>query len=148
MARISLPGNARLAFPVRQLRWAILVFDLDPTTGHEQGGERRALVVSYDAFHRSTLATICPITAARSAPTYPNEVAIPSGEGGQTKDGVILCHQVRTVSLERVTGGSPRIVGYVTKPEIRSAVREALGVHLGLDIPSHADGGIGSAQYR
>jgi mRNA-degrading endonuclease toxin of MazEF toxin-antitoxin module len=108
--------------------------------GHEQGGERRALVVSYEAFHRSLLATICPITAARSTPGYPNEVAIPRGEAGQTKDAVILCHQVRTVSLERVTGTVPRILGYVTNPAIRTAVRAALAVHLGLDMPSHADG--------
>ncbi|HYU49476.1 MAG TPA: type II toxin-antitoxin system PemK/MazF family toxin [Candidatus Limnocylindria bacterium] len=126
-----------------QLRWAVVIVDLDPTEGHEQAGQRRALVVSYEAFHRSGLVTVCPITAARERPRYPGEVAIPAGEGGQTKDGLILCAQVRTISVRRIRasgilpdGG----IAYVTDPRIRSAVRAALRHHLGLDIPPLSDG--------
>lgn len=127
----------------RQLRWAVVIVDLDPTEGHEQAGQRRALVVSYEAFHRSSLLTVCPITAAREKPRYPGEVAIPAGEGGQTKDGLILCAQVRTISVRRVRasgilpdGG----IAYLTDPRIRSAVRAALRHHFGLDIPPLSDG--------
>jgi mRNA-degrading endonuclease toxin of MazEF toxin-antitoxin module len=116
---------------------------LDPVEGHEQAGERRALVVSYEAFHRSGLLTVCPISAARERPRYPGEVAIPAGEGGQTKDGLILCAQVRTISVRRIRasgilpdGG----IAYLVDPRIRSAVRAALRHHLGLDIPGMADG--------
>jgi mRNA-degrading endonuclease toxin of MazEF toxin-antitoxin module len=126
-----------------QLRWAIVIVDLDPTEGHEQAGQRRALVVSYEAFHRSSLLTVCPITAARAKPRYPGEVAIPAGAGGQTKDGLILCAQVRTISVRRIRasgilpdGG----IAYVADPRIRSAVRAALRHHLGLDIPPLSDG--------
>lgn len=126
------------------LRWAVVIVDLDPTEGHEQAGSRRALVVSYEAFHRSGLLTVCPITAARERPRYPGEVAIPAGEGGQTKDGLILCAQVRTISVRRIRasgilpdGG----IAYVADPRIRSAVRAALRHHLGLDIPPLSDGG-------
>jgi mRNA interferase ChpB len=126
-----------------QLRWAVVIVDLDPTEGHEQAGQRRALVVSYEAFHRSGLLTICPITAARERPRYPGEVAIPAGEGGQTKDGLILCAQVRTISVRRIRasgilpdGG----IAYVADARIRSAVRAALRHHLGLDIPPLSDG--------
>jgi mRNA-degrading endonuclease toxin of MazEF toxin-antitoxin module len=125
------------------LRWAVVIVDLDPTEGHEQAGSRRALVVSYEAFHRSGLLTVCPISAARQTPRYPGEVAIPVGEGGQTKAGLILCAQVRTISVRRVQvsgilpGGG---IAYVTDPRIRSAVRAALRHHLGLDIPSLSDG--------
>lgn len=125
------------------LRWAVVIVDLAPTEGHEQAGSRRALVVSYEAFHRSGLLTVCPITAARSTPRYPGEIAIPTGEAGQTKDGLILCAQVRTISVRRIRaagilpGGG---VAYLTNPAIRSAVRIALGHHLGLDIPVLADG--------
>jgi mRNA-degrading endonuclease toxin of MazEF toxin-antitoxin module len=127
----------------RQLRWAVVIVDLDPTEGHEQAGQRRALVVSYEAFHRSGLLTVCPITAARERPRYPGEVAIPAGEGGQTKDGIILCAQVRTISVRRIRaagilpdGG----IAYVADWRIRSAVRAALRHHLGLDIPPASDG--------
>ena len=124
------------------LRWAVVLANLDPTAGHEQAGTRRALVVSYEPFHRGMLATICPITAARSTPRYPNEVAIPVGQAGQTLAGLILCHQVRTISLTRL-GHALAPIGYLTDPKLREAVRSALARHLGLDIPAGADGAAG-----
>jgi mRNA interferase MazF len=120
-------------------RWAIVLVDLDPTRGHEQAGTSRALVVSYEAFHRSGMVTVCPITTR--PPKYPGEVPIPDGHAGQTRDGLILCHQVRTLDLTRVTtfelGGR---VQYVTDRSVRAAIRIALAHQLGLDIPAAADG--------
>jgi len=122
------------------LRWSVVMVKLDPVEGHEQAGERRALVVSYEPFHRSGLATVCPITAARSEPRYPGDVPIRTGEAGQTRDGVILCSQVRTVSLGRVRSAP---IGLVQDPAVRRAVRASLAHHLGLDIPALADGARG-----
>lgn len=123
------------------LRWAVVLVDFDPVRGHEQEGTRRALVVSYEPFHRSGMATVCPITTR--PPKYPGEVLIPRGHAGQTKDGLVLCHQVRTIDLDRVTtyeiGGR---VQYVTDPTIRQQVRTALLHHLGLDTPAAADGAV------
>lgn len=119
------------------LRWAVVIVDLDPAQGHEQAGERRAVVVSYEPFHRSGLATVCPITAARTEVRYPGDVLIPVGEAGQTRPGVILTSQVRTISQRRIRAGS---VGVVTDPAIRRDVRAALAHHLGLDIPAIGDG--------
>lgn len=119
------------------LRWSVVVVDLDPVQGHEQAGERRALVVSYEPFHRSGLATVCPITAARSDARYPGEVALPVGVAGQTRDGVILTSQLRTISLRRVRSAP---LGTLSDPSLRRAVRSALAHHLGLDIPSIGDG--------
>jgi len=120
-------------------RWSIVIADLAPTVGHEQRGRRRVLVVSYEAFHRSGMATVCPISAR--APRYPGEVALPKGHAGQTKDAVVLCHQLRTVDLDRVTsfevGGTPQ---FVTDPAIRGRVRAAIAHHLGLDIMASLDG--------
>jgi mRNA interferase MazF len=117
-------------------RWRIVVIDLDPVVGHEQAGERRALIVSYEPFHRSGLATICPISAARTSPRYPGDVAIPAGEAGQTRDAVIITSQLRTISLDRVRS-TP--LGVITAPSLRRSVRSALAHHLGLDIPAVAD---------
>lgn len=119
------------------LRWSVVIVDLDPVQGHEQAGERRALIVSYEPFHRSEMATVCPITAARSQPRYPGDVPIRAGEGGQTRDGVILSSQVRTISLRRVRSAP---IGMVTDPTVRRAVRAALAHHLGLDVSAIADG--------
>jgi mRNA interferase MazF len=120
-------------------RWGVVVIDFDPTIGHEQSGTRRALVVSREPFHRSGMATVCPISAR--APKYPAEVAIPAGYAGQTLDAVVLCHQIRTIDVRRVTaveiGGRTQVV---TDPVIRSAVRVALARQLGLDMPADLDG--------
>jgi mRNA interferase MazF len=124
---------------VGPLRWAVVRIGLDPTTGHEQGRTRRALVVSYEPFHRSGLATVCPITASRDEARYPGEVVIPVGEAGQTGPGVILCQQLRTISLERVLGEPD---GRMTDAGLRRAVRMALAHHLGLDIPAVGDGAL------
>ena len=119
------------------LRWSVVIVDLDPVEGHEQAGTRRALVVSYEPFHRSGLATVLPITAARSEARYPGDVPIPAGEAGQTKDGVIVGSQVRTISLQRVRTAP---LGTILDKARRHAVRRALAHHLGLDIPAIADG--------
>lgn len=120
-------------------RWDIVLIDLDPTVGHEQAGTRRALIVSRDPFHRSGMATICPISARGSR--YPGEVAIPAGESGQTLGAVVLCHQLQTIDLRRVTsldiGGRSRSL---TDPSLRSQVRRALAHQLGLDLSAQLDG--------
>jgi mRNA interferase MazF len=113
------------------------VVDLDPVEGHEQAGRRRALVVSYEPFHQSGLMTVCPITAARSEARYPGDVPIPIGEAGQTRAGVILCSQVRTISTRRIRG---QPLGIVSEMMIRATVRRAIAHHLGLDVPAVLDG--------
>lgn len=116
-----------------RLRWAVVIATLDPVRGHEQAGERRVLVVSYEPFHPSGMATHCPITSAR----YRGDVPIHAGEAGQTRDGVILASQVRTISLRRVRSAP---LGSVVDWSLRRAVRAALAHHMGLDIPAIADG--------
>ena len=120
-------------------RWSIVILDLDPAIGHEQQGTRRALIVSYAAFHRSGMATVCPI-ATRQA-RYPGEIAIPAGVAGQTLDAVVLVHQLRTVDLRRITaseiGGRRQVL---EDPALRRAIRSALAHQLGLDLPASLDG--------
>ena len=85
--------------------------------------------------------TLCPISAARgTGKRYPGEVAIPEGEAGQTKDALIQCYHVRTISTSRIVGSRGEGPQYVTDPKIRMQVREALAHHLGLDIPPSVDG--------
>lgn len=121
------------------LRWSVVIVDFDPAFGHEQAGQRRALVVSYEPFHRSGMAAVCPITSRE--PKYPGEIPVPAGHAGQTLPGLVLTHQIRTIDLRRVTaheiGGRAQ---YVTDPGLRRSIRRALAHHLGLDIPSAADG--------
>ena len=121
------------------LRWSVVMARLDPAIGHEQAGSRRVLVVSYESFHRSGMVTVCPITSR--LPKYPAEVPIPKGMAGQTVDGTILCHQVRTIDLGRVA--SLEIHGEVqrlTDARLRADVRSALARHFRLDVAARLDG--------
>jgi mRNA-degrading endonuclease toxin of MazEF toxin-antitoxin module len=121
------------------LRWSVVIVDFDPVVGHEQAGHCRALVVSYEPFHRSGMAAVCPITSR--AAKYLGEIPIPGGHAGQALDGLVLVHQIRTIDLRRVTafevGGQPQSV---TNPQLRRSIRRALAHHLGLDVPAEADG--------
>lgn len=117
----------------------MVLIDLDPTVGHEQQGTRRALVVSYEPFHRSGMATVCPITTRPGK--YPGEVVMPRGQAGQTEDALVLTHQIRTIDLRRVTaweiGGR---IQYVADRGLRRQVRAAMAHHLGLDLAAALDG--------
>ena len=85
------------------------------------------------------MATVCPITSR--PPKYPGEVPIPAGMAGQTLDGLVLTHQIRTIDLRRVTaleiGGRAQVL---EDGVIRRQVRGALAHQLGLDAPAALDG--------
>lgn len=65
----------------------------DPQTGHEQAGERPALVLSPKEYNRKTrLALFCPITSKIKG--YPFEVRLPEG---LEIEGVILADQIKNL---------------------------------------------------
>lgn len=133
-----------------ELRWAILIVGLDPVEGPEQGGTRRALVVSYEPLRLSGVISVCPITGSHSRPRNPLEIPIGAGQAGQTKDGLVLVHQLRTISIVRA-GDMLKVnvqVGMLTDPELRAQIRQAMAIQLGLDIPGKEDGARTDDHYR
>lgn len=134
----------------RTLRWAVIWLRLDPVEGHEQAGQRPVLVVSYEPFHHLGLMTVVPITSARTAPRLPGDVAIPAGHAGLTRPGVIICSQIRTVSVLRIMVDQVEVGGlrYLVEPAIRADVRRALAHHLALDMRPLVDGAAGEARFR
>ena len=74
-------------------RGDIVYLDFNPTKGHEQRGDRPALIISPAAYsEKSSLALFCPITSQQKG--YPFEVLLP--EELQTH-GVILVDQIRSL---------------------------------------------------
>jgi mRNA interferase MazF len=69
--------------------------------GREQSGIRPVLVISNDLFNllANTFYIIVPITRTDRGLTYQYRVG--AGEGGLSKDSVLLCDHVRSVSIER-----------------------------------------------
>jgi mRNA interferase MazF len=75
---------------------------LDPIVGREQGGRRPVLIVSSDQFNSlpHNLSVVVPLT--RTNRHIPTHIPVASGEGGLTFDSVIMCDQIRSISIERL----------------------------------------------
>jgi mRNA interferase MazF len=102
---------------------------LDPVRGSEQGGLRPVLIVSNDEYNRVVSnVTALPLTSTRRT-LYPSEVLLPAGVAGQPLESIILAHQIRTISRERLR----RQVGFLEDPTLREAVRTVLREHLSLE---------------
>jgi mRNA interferase MazF len=104
-------------------RWDIVEVDFGVPVGHEQAKLRPALIVSHDGLnHNADLATVCPITGARTKPKYPSEVEIPDLPG-ILDAGVLMGQQIRTVSISKRIKG---IRGPLADPVLRRRVYEAI----------------------
>lgn len=76
--------------------------DFDPVQGHEQGGQRPALVVSTDRFNASPsgLVGLVPLTTRDRGITTHVRVVPP--EGGLIRPSVILCDQLRILTQQHL----------------------------------------------
>ena len=86
------------------LRGELYQANLDPVTGSEQGGTRPVLIVSRNALNASApIVIVVPLTRRQNKTRlYPTHVEVRGGEGGLSKDSVVLCEQIRVISKERL----------------------------------------------
>jgi mRNA interferase MazF len=112
-------------------RWDLAWAGLDPTRGHEQAGRRPVLVFCNDAIAAPIgLATVLPLTTWKQGRrVYPTEVLLPAGAGGLAVASLVLAHQIRTISAERLVAPP---LGALTDAALRDAVVRA--VRLWLDL--------------
>lgn len=111
-------------------KWGIFIADLNPVQGSEQKGTRPVIVVSDEDFNRlMPVVTILPITSLKEdRRVYPNEVLLKQGIGGLAQDSIILAHQIRTVSKNRLRDS----IGFINNHSTHNAINDALRVHLNL----------------
>lgn len=111
----SVPRNAEI--------WWV---DLEPVRGHEQGRKRPCLVVSVDEFNQIPhgLIWVLPITTQHRWTSF--TVEINTAKTGLKQKSRILCHQLRTISLERLISriGS---IDMATMVEVRLRLGMILG---------------------
>lgn len=82
-------------------RGDILVVKLSPTEGSEQRGTRPCLVVQNDVGNQNApTSIIVPFTTSFAEELYPFEVLVDANECSLEEDSVVLCSQIRTVSVE------------------------------------------------
>lgn len=110
------------------MRWACVYADLGPARGSEQAGRRPALIVSSDdANSLLPNVTVLPLTSVVRS-LYPFEARLPRGAAGQPADSIVMAHQIRVVSKERVG----RVLGRLEDAEICRRVEEAMKDYLDL----------------
>lgn len=114
-----------------EMRWGIFRADLGSGEGSEQAGQRPVLVISNDSFNQvMPVVTVLPLTSLKPRRrVYPAEVLLRHGEASLPEDSIVLAHQIRTISKERLK----HPYGYITNPEIQRGIEDALKIHLDLE---------------
>ena len=85
-------------------RWHVFLANLDPVIGSEQGKTRPVLVISEDQINQILpVVNVLPITSRKvGRKVYPNEVLIPKGVRGLTKESIVLSYQIRTLDKKTI----------------------------------------------
>lgn len=84
-------------------RGQIWFVNLDPIVGHEQAKKRPCLILSSDLFNHgpAELFIVIPLTSKKR--NIPFHVAVYPPAGGLLVTSFIMCEQVRSVSLHRLS---------------------------------------------
>jgi mRNA interferase MazF len=112
-------------------RWDLHLTDFGGGAGKEQAGVRPALVVSNDGFNRYfPLATVLPLTKreGKRRRVFSFEVVLPARVAGNEVESIVMPHQVRTVSQDRLL----RRLGTLSAPHLRAEIENRLLDHLGV----------------
>lgn len=116
--------------PIGYKRGDIILVDLEPIRGSEQGKTRRCVIVQNDIANLySPVTNIVPLTDAKKVKKwYKCLVFLNKKEQGLTKDSAAQCNQIRTIDKkERILDR----LGYVSEEKMRE-IDEALRIHLAL----------------
>lgn len=111
-------------------RGEIYFADLDPTVGEEIKKIRPVLIISNNANNNvANTITIIPITSNVNK-IYPFEVLLNINESGLAKTSKAQCHQIRTISKNRIS--NKKVLGVVGSL-ILTKITSALKLHLDLN---------------
>lgn len=103
-------------------RGDIVLIDFGKQEGSVQGGLRPAIVLQNDTGNFFSTTTIVALLTSQNKKNLPTHVKINCGEGGLSKNSIILMEQVHTVSKSKII----KLIGHVTNPAIYEQMRKAL----------------------
>src|SRR5438874_702489 len=110
---------------VQPSRGDVVLLDLDPIKGHEQGGRRPALVVSSDYLNHSRAEVIVVVPITSQNRKIRSHLRIEPPEGGLSRTSFVMCDQVRTVAVGRIYRIAGRI-GRDVMTEVEDRLRMLL----------------------
>ena len=97
----------------------------DEVRGHEQAYERPCVVLKY--FSKLKLAVVLPCTSKKPSKNYYTMVHLKIGTGNLNKDSYVLCHQIRTVFVDRIS----KVIGHLPEKDfykIQAVQADILGI--------------------
>jgi mRNA interferase MazF len=101
----------------------------DPSVGKEIQKTRPCVVVSADVFNQySGLAVVCPLTEGIHLTADIIHIAVNKGQGGTTKDSIVLCDQVKAVDQERLMAKRGNLDA-VTMQKIDKGLKSVLSLY-------------------
>jgi len=84
-------------------RGDIVLVNLSPTIGSEQGKTRPALIIQNNLGNEYSPTTIvAPLTSKEFSKEFPTNISLPKRTSGLTKDSTILLNQIRTIDKQRI----------------------------------------------
>jgi mRNA interferase MazF len=111
------------------LQWAVIQANLNPVIGTEQQGVRPVLIISNEAYNQTMPnVTILPLTSTKRR-LYPSEIQLPKGKAGQPLESIIMAHQIRTISKQRLG----KLLGYLEDIQLRQEIYRAVKEHLDME---------------
>jgi len=110
-------------------RGDIVLADLEPVRGSEQGGIRPVLIIQNDIYNKySPVTIIASITSKEFSKEFLTNIYLPKIESGLDKNSTVMLNQVRTIDKRRII----KIISTLS-PFIMDKVDEALKVSLNLN---------------
>jgi mRNA interferase MazF len=108
-------------------RGELWMADLEPITGHEQGGKRPCLVLSDDLFNHgpAELVVVLPITSKNRE--IPLRVPVDPPEGGLKVASYVMPEMIRSISVRRLVRRLGAI-GPARMQLVETHVRAVLGL--------------------
>ena len=112
----------------RVIRGEIVLANLEPVKGSEQGGIRPVLIIQNDIGNKySTTTIIAPITSSIIKQEYPTNVLIKKEESKLNKDSTILLNQIKTIDKSRIIKKISLIDNF-TMNKVDRAIKISLGI--------------------
>jgi mRNA interferase ChpB len=108
-----------MRWPKRGDIWQV---NLNPTAGKEQQGTRPVFVVSEEAFNRSGLTLICPITQGGMQTRFAGFAVTLIG-ARTTTQGIVMSNQMRTIDMTSRHGKFIEIAPDLVVAEVLAKLR-------------------------
>ena len=109
-------------------RGDLVLVDLDPTKGSEQGKRRPGVVIQNNTGNKHSPITIVAPVTSKYERLYPVNVEIKASESSLEKDSAVLLNQIRAVSIKHRVEEK---IGSLERNKMEE-VDDALEVSLGL----------------